>query len=83
MKSSQILREAARLVEAGHWGLFTALRVAQPALPLDKEKELIRAILPPPNKKSGLYGTAPIDISQDHRATILCLAAAIAESEGD
>lgn len=81
MKSSKILREAALWVEQGRRGLFSATRY----MDADDGKKIelhIREVLPQIGA-SGFYRFSPFDLPQDHRATILCLAAAIAESEGD
>ena len=81
MKSSEILREAAIAVEYGRGGLFSATRYrdAEVGKKLDRR---IRFVLPP-LEADGTYRFSPSTLQQDHRATILGLAAAIAESEGD
>ena len=83
MKSSEILRKAARLVEAGQcsfgcvavdvvtqWNFSEALKAC----------EYIYLFMPVTMDKGG--GFWPMR-SKSHRIIGLCLAAAIAESEGD
>lgn len=81
MKSSEILRAAARRVAYGHPGLFSATNYAT-AIECERAADAIDRVLP---EKGGnvLYEFSPADLPQDVRETILCLAAAIAESEGD
>ena len=81
MKSSEILREAAIAVEHGRGGLFSATRYLE-AKDGKKVERLIRGVLPPTGA-NGRYHFEPFSLPQDHRATILGIAAAIAESEGD
>lgn len=80
-KSSEILRGAAQRVAHGHPGLFSAT-IYSPPLDGEGAADAIARILPE-RKKNGIYGFSPAELPQDVRETILCLAAAIAESEGD
>lgn len=80
MKTSDILKEAARAVERGGAGLFSATVYGSATECMACERR-IRAVLPEPI--GGLYDFSPIELPQKVRATILALAAAIAESEGD
>lgn len=77
MKSSEILREAARRVESGGVGLFLAIFVK----PRDYSAEERAESYVSRFADARIHKTALLP--SDHRATILCLAAAIAESEGD
>ena len=72
MKSSKLLLAAARAVENGHWGMYSAI----PPHPLKKYcSRIVDGVM------DGRY--TPAYLPAEHRATILCLAAAIAESDGD
>lgn len=81
MKSSAILREAAIAVDDGRRGLFSATRYLK-VEDGNRVEAAIRAVLPDAGA-DGLYKFSPFNLSEDHRATILCLAASIAEAEGD
>lgn len=74
MKSSEILREAAQFVENGGHGLFAAVQSSCRSVAIGVA---IGRVLPEE------YTFSPLELPQDVRATILCLAAAIAESEGE
>lgn len=81
MKTSEILREAAIAVDAGRSGVFTATNYST-SDDGDRVRRKIESVLPKVSR-NGLYKFSPFDLPQEHRATILALAAAIAESEGD
>ena len=81
MKASEILREAAHGVENGRNGLFSSMRY-------EKAEDGYRAVdflfsLLPPRNRHGKFGFVPYKLASEIRSTILCLAAAIAESDGD
>lgn len=75
MKSSASLRKTARLVERGAAGLYVALNTAG-VKSLAPEEYLHMVTDRPEDDRS-------YDWPQDIRVLALCLAAAIAESEGD
>lgn len=79
MKSSEILREAAMLVENGGSGLYASSQY-NGSDAWDVAQGFIDAVMPPRPWQDDII---PMDFSISSRAMILCLAAAIAESEGD
>lgn len=87
MKPSQILREAARRIDAGEdpcgcWAIDGAYGDDKHHAHKWRAKEFFHLIAPHANTIGVWFGGTWSPINQSRRVIALCLAAAIAESEG-